>query len=812
MGVETWIYEAQKFLCLGFLYKNSTIISRSACEISDNTGYCERFHTNSQILIKFGHQRSSLKIPSQPTTPSSRSDTSRERSQVAVTETQRPAPISGDSRTLLRVPLKDIPLVVQNTVPLEQLKQPVGQQIIARVIGELKGENLIVGRDVDLPKNSNTAKEATANVAKQPTATAAPANVEGQAKQVANEILLKIGSQYLLITTRAPVASNDSIAVVINENNTLSVITKPTTTEEQQAKLLQTIRTVLSQTLPQQVSLKTGLSALNEIASKSIDSALPFKSPAGTKPKLGELNQPDNLANIKAHIFAKLAAQVITDQLPKSDALAKLFNPSPEVIPQQALSKELNALVKTWLNNSGVSLESKLMSSSIASQPSQQAQQTLSQVWQVMSQATAQANSADQNTAGTKTSNDNIQLWLKAAKYVLTYRKMNVNTTEMTTVGELSALQKTPAAWQALTDQIERFNSAANKVANEANALLKLFETVSNSPTLQASARVVSQLDQSMNVINANSEVARSALDKLNELPAMLTRQNTQSTSTQQGTSSAAVDAAVEALNQQIMLAKAHPALAGTQGSQDLKAALQQAIVNISAADPSAGSKTASEGLLRQAVSDISKSSSKTEISGLLEPNLLKQPFDFPRMDNSILKAQALMADQELSTGQLLKLMAAMINRIQFNQANSLYQAQTAPDQSIAQSWNIELPYVHANQTQAIQVRIDQRNGREQTKEHDEQGKEKQWTIQLAFNLDIIGPMHIRAELAPPSVTAQVWVANKNAKALIEREKSKLINRLEQVGLKVETPQCHIGKPSQEVDARIKQGLVDTRA
>lgn len=753
-----------------------------------------------------------MKIPSQPTTPSSRSDTSRERSQVAVTETQRPAPSSGDSRTLLRVPLKDIPLVVQNTVPLEQLKQPVGQQIIARVIGELKGENLIVGRDIDLPKDANTTKEATANIPKQTTAAAAPVNVEGPTKQVANEILLKIGSQYLLTTTKAPVASNDSITVVINENNTLSVITKPPTTEEQQAKLLQTIRTVLSQTLPQQVSLKTGLSVLNEIASKSIDSVLPFKSPADIKPSSGELDQPDNLANIKAQMFAKLAALLIADQLPKSEALAKLFNPSPEVIPQQAPSTELSALVKAWLNNSGVSLESKLMNSGIAAQPSQQAQQRLSQVWQVMSQATAQANSSNQNTAGTKTSNDSAQRWINAAKYVLTYIKADVKQLQMTNVGELSALQKTPAAWQVLTDQIERFNSAANKVANEANTLLKLFETASNSPMLQASARVVSQLDQSMNVINANSEVARSALDKLTELPPMLTRQNTQSTSAQQGTSSAAVDAAVEALNQQIMLAKAHPALASAQGSQDLKAALQQAIVNISAADPSAGSKTAPEGLLRQAVSDISTSSSKTEINGLLEPNLLKQPFDFPRMDNSILKAQALMADQELSTGQLLKLMAAMINRIQFNQANSLYQAQTAPDQSIAQSWNIELPYVHANQTQAVQVRIDQRTGREQTKEHDEQAKKKQWTIQLAFNLDIIGPMHIRAELAPPSVTAQVWVANKNAKALIEREKSKLIDRLEQAGLKVETPKCHIGKPSQEVDARIKQGLVDTRA
>lgn len=780
-----------------------------------------------------------MKIPSQPTPTSSQPDTNRERPQSTIIETPKPAPSSSGDRTLLRIPLRELPLVVQNTVPIEQLKQPVGQQIIARVIGQLKGENLIAGKDVDLPKEANTAKQGAMDALKQSPAqpsSSAPIAIEGPAKQITSEILLKVGSQYLLTATKAPVASNDLIAVVINENKTLSIVPKPLTRVEQQASLLQTIRTVLSQTLPQQVSLKTGLNILNEIAAKQV-APPPLTSNVGQAAPTPAL---EALASSKVQTLAKFAALMIAEQLPTSEMLAKPFNRSSEFSAQttspnqlnpapfngdknssldQALIRETNALIKAWLNNSGVSFESKLMGNNNAAHASQMVQRQLSQIWKVVSQTadateemTTRANEPQTNAGASKRSVSNQQLWLDAAKYALTNTKAETTPPLIKNAVEMTALQKKPELWQPVSTQIERFNTSINKTFGEANTLLKLFETVSNAPTLQFNSRILKSLAQSLGTLNTQSEAAVTSLNKLSEISASRSRLNMSVAGLQQPSSSTAIDAAVEALNQQVVAAKNHPILMRHQGTQDLKAILQQAIINIAATDPNVQPKAGPEGLLSKAISGLSTPSNKPEIVGLLEPNLLKQPFDFPRMDTSILKAQALMADQELSTGQLLKLMAAMINRIQFNQANSLYQAQTAPDQSVAQSWNIELPYVHANQTQTIQVRIDQRNGREQAKEQDDQSKKKQWTIQLAFNLELIGPMHIQAELSPPTVTAQVWVANKDVKKLIEREQSKLVDRLEQAGLQVEAPKCHIGKPSQDVEARIKQGLVDTRA
>jgi hypothetical protein len=203
----------------------------------------------------------------------------------------------------------------------------------------------------------------------------------------------------------------------------------------------------------------------------------------------------------------------------------------------------------------------------------------------------------------------------------------------------------------------------------------------------------------------------------------------------------------------------------------------------------------------------------KLDMRGTLESALLQRPFDFPQFDKGILKAQAILADQELTTGQLLKLIAGMLNRIQFNQANSLLQSQASADTALTQSWNMELPYVHEQQIQTLQLRIDQHQSKQNGSEKQEGGdQQRTWTIELSFEFENIGPLHIKAELSPPTLKTELWVANKQAETLVSQEQALFVSRLQDAGLEVESPVCRIGTPERKHKAHIKQGLVDIHA
>ncbi|KZZ79672.1 hypothetical protein A3767_32035 [Oleiphilus sp. HI0133] len=160
----------------------------------------------------------------------------------------------------------------------------------------------------------------------------------------------------------------------------------------------------------------------------------------------------------------------------------------------------------------------------------------------------------------------------------------------------------------------------------------------------------------------------------------------------------------------------------------------------------------------------------------------------------------------------MLKLIAGMLNRIQFNQANSLLQAQANADSGTTQSWNMELPYFHEQQIQTLQLRIDQHQAKHSKSNEEQPDQQRSWTIELSFDFEGIGPLHIKAELAPPKLKTEIWVANNEVKTIVAGEQALFIKRLQEAGLEVEPPTCHIGAPERKHKAHIKQGLVDIHA
>lgn len=200
----------------------------------------------------------------------------------------------------------------------------------------------------------------------------------------------------------------------------------------------------------------------------------------------------------------------------------------------------------------------------------------------------------------------------------------------------------------------------------------------------------------------------------------------------------------------------------------------------------------------------------------------LKQALEFPRISALIaqvegqMKASAMLADQELSTGQLLKLLASMLNRIQFNQLNSLYQSQTGgAEGQTTQSWMFELPMQHQNgHVSSIQLRIDQHQQEqeeERARKEENADKEIEWKLSLAFQLDELGPMHIQVALAPPRITPVVWCESPETYALLRQEQGVLTQQFAALGLSVEDIHCHRGRPKPQHNP-IERSLIDLKA
>ena len=207
-------------------------------------------------------------------------------------------------------------------------------------------------------------------------------------------------------------------------------------------------------------------------------------------------------------------------------------------------------------------------------------------------------------------------------------------------------------------------------------------------------------------------------------------------------------------------------------------------------------------------------------VEALAQLDLLKNPFNFPHFANAAASlasasksAESLLADQQFTTGQLLKLIAGMLNRIQFNQLNSLYQSHTnTNDSNNLQSWFFELPVSNPNhQLSTFEVRIDKEDNAHKQEEDDDSAQEVQWKLALAFTFEELGTIYVQVTLTPPVVSSTIWADNPSTLALINREKPHFQSKLAELGLQVDEISCRSGQPKQD-KTRLNRSLVDIKA
>ncbi|MGE6385375.1 flagellar hook-length control protein FliK [Pseudomonas sp. NPDC078416] len=165
----------------------------------------------------------------------------------------------------------------------------------------------------------------------------------------------------------------------------------------------------------------------------------------------------------------------------------------------------------------------------------------------------------------------------------------------------------------------------------------------------------------------------------------------------------------------------------------------------------------------------------------------------------------------------LLKLAAGAISRLQSHQLGGLEQTRTHADGTQVTTWQLEIPMRNAHDIVPLQVKVQ----REETPERDDPSdspvqeakeREKLWRLELAFDLEPLGPLHVQAQLIAGSIASQLWAEREGSAELISSELDNLRARLVACGLNVKELECNRGVPPQGPRAVLEQRWIDENA
>ncbi|WP_397459364.1 flagellar hook-length control protein FliK [Pseudomonas asplenii] len=186
------------------------------------------------------------------------------------------------------------------------------------------------------------------------------------------------------------------------------------------------------------------------------------------------------------------------------------------------------------------------------------------------------------------------------------------------------------------------------------------------------------------------------------------------------------------------------------------------------------------------------------------------QPISFP-LPSRLLQSLAGEGDLE----NLLRLAAAAVSRLQSHQLSSLEQTGRTPDGALQSTWQLEIPMRNLQDIVPLQVRIQREDSEERASgEKTEQREQKTqlWRVELAFDLDPLGPLHVQAQLLSGSLSGHLWAEREQTASLIESQLDALRERLLEAGLSISELDCHQGTPPQGKQTRLEQRWVDETA
>lgn len=232
----------------------------------------------------------------------------------------------------------------------------------------------------------------------------------------------------------------------------------------------------------------------------------------------------------------------------------------------------------------------------------------------------------------------------------------------------------------------------------------------------------------------------------------------------------------------------------------DLKANLLRLITQLLPNLPAGTPLTAANASLAQAMPALARDL----LGSLGKASNRQQALSFP-LPSRLLQAM----DGEADLEALLKLAAAAISRLQTHQLSSLAQSQVGPDGNLLTTWQLELPMRNQQELVPLQVKIQRDEGNAQSKS---EKKETLWKVELAFDLDPLGPLQVQAQLAHGRLSSQLWAERSSTVSLIDAELDNLRQRLSAAGLQVGELACSQGMPPRGPRTTLEQRWVDETA
>lgn len=217
--------------------------------------------------------------------------------------------------------------------------------------------------------------------------------------------------------------------------------------------------------------------------------------------------------------------------------------------------------------------------------------------------------------------------------------------------------------------------------------------------------------------------------------------------------------------------------------------------------------------LTKHLAAELSDAQLKSIFLGGTSEQYAASPFAFPILPSASTSAssKALFDKQEFSTGQILKLLAGMIHKLQFNQLHSLLHSNTNSDNSLQQTWFFELPVLNTNQSiQTFNFRIDKEPQDSKDEESTDEEQRFQWKLLLSFDLDMLGPIYVLVKLSQNSISSELWADKDSTYSLLQKESAHFKEQLEKIGLNVNEVLCKKGQPNQ-IKTKLDRHLVDTK-
>ncbi|WP_432754473.1 flagellar hook-length control protein FliK [Pseudomonas sp. WMBT8] len=172
--------------------------------------------------------------------------------------------------------------------------------------------------------------------------------------------------------------------------------------------------------------------------------------------------------------------------------------------------------------------------------------------------------------------------------------------------------------------------------------------------------------------------------------------------------------------------------------------------------------------------------------------------------------------DGENSLENLLRLAAGAISRLQSHQLSSLEQSGTTADGRLQTTWQLEIPMRTLQDIVPLQVKF-QREEPPPDKDEPERkierdAKKMLWRVELAFDMEPLGPLQVQAQLSQGKLSSQLWATRPFTASLIESHLGSLRERLVSSGLNVGDLDCHLGTPPRGPKTGLEQRWVDETA